>query len=99
MAVLGYSAGREGSVSMIIRLHYEDGATEDHELKNTVQFADVKGGQDVPGSKPAFRLERQQARYQTVTPRKKGTIASIELVKRTDRTALIVLAATVEGFE
>ena len=64
-----------------------------------MQFADVNGGQVVPDSKQAFRLEGQQARYQTVTPRKKGTIASIELVKRTDRTAPIFLAATVEGFE
>jgi len=64
-----------------------------------VHFADVNGGQDVPGSKPAFRLGRQQVRYLTVTPGKKDTIAGIELVKGRDQTAPIVLAATVEGFE
>ena len=99
MSVLGFPAGREGTVSMIVRIQYEDGTTEDHELKNGVHFADVNGGQDVPGSKLAFRLGGQQVRYLTVTPGKKDTIASIELVKGSDRTAPIVLAATVEGFE
>ena len=99
MSILGFPSGREGTISMIVRIHYEDGTTEDHELKNGVHFADVNGGQDVPGSKSAFRLGGQQVRYLTVTPGKKGTIASIELVKGSDRTAPIVLAATVEGFE
>ena len=99
MAGAGYPVGREGTVSMIVRIRYDDGTTEDHELKNGVHFADVNGGQDVPGSRLAFRLGRQQVRYLTVTPGKKGTIASIELVKGSDRTAPIVLAATVEGFE
>jgi len=35
----------------------------------------------------------------TVPKKKKETIACIELVKRSDRSAPIVLAATVEGFE
>ena len=99
VAVLGYPVGREGTVSMIVRIQYDDGTTEDHELQNGVHFADVNGGQDVPGSKLAFRLGRQQVRYLTVTPGKKDTIAGIELVKGRDRTAPIVLAATVEGFE
>ncbi len=99
MAVLGYPAGREGSVSMIVRIQYEDGTTEDHELKNGVHFADVNGAQDVPGSKRAYRLGGQQVRYLTVMPGKRASIACIELVKGSDRTAPIVLAATVEGFE
>ena len=99
VAGLGYPAGREGTVSMIVRIRYDDGTTEDHELKNGVHFADVNGGQDVPGSRLAFRLGGQQVRYLTVTPGKKDPIASIELVKGRDQTAPIVLAATVEGFE
>jgi putative heme-binding domain-containing protein len=99
VAIAGYPAGREGTVSMIVRIRYDDGTTEDHELKNGVHLADVNGGQDVPGSRQAFRLGRQQVRYLTVTPGKKDTIASIELVKGRDQTAPIVLAATVEGFE
>jgi hypothetical protein len=84
---------------MIVRIHYEDGSTEDHELKNGVEFTDVNGSKDVPGSKLAYKLGGQQVRYLTVVPRKKQTIASIELVKGGDRSAPIVLAATVEGFE
>ena len=99
VAVFGFPAGREGSVSMIVRIQYEDGSTEDHELKNGVEFADVNGAKDVPGSKLAFKLGGQQVRYLTVVPGKKQTIASIELVKGSDRSAPIVLAATVEGFE
>jgi putative heme-binding domain-containing protein len=95
----GYPSGGAGTVSTIVRIHYEDGKTEDHELKNGVHFADVNGAQDVPGSKLAFKLRGQQVRYLTVTPKSKDPIASIELVKGPDRTAPIVLAATVEGFE
>ena len=99
VSVFGFPAGREGSVSMIVRITYEDGSTEEHELKNGVHFADVNGAKDVPGSKLAFKLGGQQVRYLTVVPKKKETIARIELVKGSDRSAPIVLAATVEGFE
>jgi putative heme-binding domain-containing protein len=95
----GYPVGLEGTLSTIVRIHYADGSTEDHELKNGVHFADYIGVQDVPGSKLAFKLGGQQIRYLTVTPRKKEAIASIDLVKGTDQTAPIVMAVTVEGFE
>lgn len=99
VSVFGFPAGREGSVSMVVRIAYEDGSTEEHELKNGVHFADVNGAKDVPGSKLAYKLGGQQVRYLTVVPKKKETIARIELVKGSDRSAPIVLAATVEGFE
>jgi putative membrane-bound dehydrogenase-like protein len=99
VALLGFPVGRSGSVSMIVRITYADGTTEDHELQNGVHFADVNGEQDVPGSKPAFKLGGQQVRYLAVLPRKKDVIATIEFVKGTDQTAPIVLSATVEGIE
>ncbi len=99
VSIFGFPAGREGSVSMIVRIAYEDGSTEEHELKNGVHFADVNGAKDVPGSKLAYKLGGQQVRYLTVIPGKKETIARIDLVKGSDRSAPIVLAATVEGFE
>ena len=101
VALFGFPAGREGSVAMIVRIRYEDGSTEDHELKNGVEFADVNGsrdGQSRARSRPST-LGGQQVRYLAVVPGKKQTIASIELVKGSDRSAPIVLAATVEGFE
>ena len=72
VSVLGYPAGREGTVSMIVRIKYEDGTTEDHELKNGVHFADFSGTQDVPGSKQAFKLGGQQVRYLTVVTQEEG---------------------------
>ncbi len=93
----GYPYGERGSVSMIVRLHYADGTTEDHPLENGVHFADYIRVVDVPGSKLAFRLRGQQIRYLTVHPGKKAVIDRIELVKGPDESAPIVMAITVEG--
>ena len=46
----------EARVSMIVRLHYADGKTEDHELKNGVHFADYIRRVDVPECEFAFAL-------------------------------------------
>jgi hypothetical protein len=99
VSLFGFPAGRDGSVSMIVRITYEDGSTEEHELKNGRQFADVNGAKDVPGSKLANKLGGQQVRYLMIVPKKKEVIARIHLVKGRDRSAPFVLAATVEGFE
>jgi uncharacterized protein len=84
------------SVSMIVRLHYEDERTEDHELLNGVHFADYIARNDVPGSEFAFRLRGQQLRYLSIEPKSEATIKSIELVKGDDATAPLVMAVTVE---
>ncbi len=93
----GYPGGEKGSVSMIVRLHYAGGATEDHPLENGVHFADYIRLVDVPGSKLAFRLRGQQLRYLAVHPKKQDTIDRIELIKGPDESAPIVVAVTVEG--
>ena len=64
----GSPYSEKGSVSLIVRLHYADGKTEDHELKNGEHFADYIRRVDVPGSKFAFDLAGKQIRYLTVTP-------------------------------
>jgi putative membrane-bound dehydrogenase-like protein len=91
--------GEKGSVSMIVRLHYADGKTEDHELKNGVHMADYIRVVNVPESKLAFRLRGQQIRYLAITPKRADTIAKIEFVKGKDDTAPLVMAVTVEGRE
>jgi hypothetical protein len=78
-------------------------------LADLLQFLTRKGkylpldlrkvAKDVPGSKLPCKLGGQQVRYLTVVPKKKETIARIDLVKGSDRSAPIVLAATVEGLE
>ena len=92
-----YPYGAEGSVSLTVRLHYADGTTEDHDLKNGIHFADYIRVVDVPESKLAFKLKDQQIRYLSVVPKRKDAIANIELIKGKDDSAPVVMAITVEG--
>jgi hypothetical protein len=85
------------TVSMIVRLHYADGTTEDHPLLDGVHFADYIGVFEVPESKLAFRLRGQQIRYLVVRPKRPDLIRNIEFIKGADRTAPIVMAVTVEA--
>jgi len=95
----GHPYGDKGTVSMIVRLHYEDGKTEDHALKNGEHFADYIRRVDVPGSKFAFDLRGRQVRYLAIHPLRQSKIERIELVKGSDDSAPIVMAATVEALE
>ena len=90
-------ASNTGAVSMIVRLTYDDGKTEAHELKDGLHFADYIRRVDVPGSKFAFALRNQQIRYLAVTPKRDVAIKTIEFVKGSDRSAPIVMAVTVES--
>ncbi len=92
----GFPSSEKGSVSMIVRLHYKDGKTEDHPLKNGEHLADYIRRVDVPGSKFAFSLRGQQLRYLAVSPKRAEVVTKIELVKGADRTAPVVMAVTVE---
>jgi hypothetical protein len=93
----GYAGGKaDPTVSMIVRLIYADGTSEEHPLENGVHFADYIRQVDVPGSRLAFKLRGQQIRYLAIEPRRRDVIASIELVKGTDQTAPVVMAVTVE---
>ncbi|MBA3312766.1 MAG: ThuA domain-containing protein [Planctomycetota bacterium] len=88
--------GEDGTVSMIVRLHYADGSTEGHELLNGVHFADYIRVVDVPESKLAFRLRGQQIRALAVRPQKNAEIAEVEFEKGPDETAPVVMAVTIE---
>src|SRR5262249_34092627 len=94
----GYPYGNtKGSVVMIVRLHYADGKTEDHELKNGIHFADYISRNDVPGSEYAFAMRGQQMRYLAVQPQRDEAIAEIEFIKGPDASAPVVMAVTVES--
>jgi putative membrane-bound dehydrogenase-like protein len=88
--------GDKDAVSMIVRLHYADGKTEDHPLRNGIEIADYIRPVDVPGSKLAFRLRGQQIRYLAVRPQRPDPIERIELVKGPDEVVPVVMAVTVE---
>lgn len=88
---------RDGSISMIVRLHYDDGATEDHPLRDGYHFADYIGHFEVPGSRLAYRLRQQQIRYLAIHPESTASIRHLELIKGDDHTAPVVMAITVEA--
>jgi hypothetical protein len=93
----GSPFGVEGSVSMIVRLHYADGQTEDHELKNGIHFADYIRRVDVPGSEFAYPLRGQQIRYLSVAAKRQDVpVKEVELVKGPDSSAPVVMAITAE---
>lgn len=93
----GSPLGTQGSVSMIVRLHYADGQTEDHELKNGIHFADYIRRVDVPGSEFAFPLRGQQIRYLSVEAKRQDVpVREVELVKGPDDSAPVVMAITAE---
>jgi putative membrane-bound dehydrogenase-like protein len=94
-----YPYSAEKSVSLIVRLHYADGKTEDHPLRNGVHFADYIRVVDVPESKLAFRLGGRQVRYLAIKPERTAEIDHLEFVKGGDVTAPLVVAVTVEGLE
>ncbi len=93
----GHPLGEKGSVSMIVRLHYANGETEDHPLKNGEHFADYIRRVDVPESQFAFDLAGRQIRYLAVEPKRQDTIERIELAKGPDETAPVVMAVTIES--
>lgn len=100
----------QSGVALVVRLHYADGSTEDHELLNGVHFANFRGMTEVPGSKLAFKLEAKsekngspggmnQVRYLAITPEKPTIkIDSIDFLKgeKGDGSSPIIMAVTVE---
>jgi hypothetical protein len=94
-----YPWSRERTVSLVVRLHYADGSSEDHELINGEHIADYIQRVDVPGSDFAFMLGGQQVRHVAVTPKRTDKINTIELVKGKDSSAPIIMAVTIERDE
>ncbi|MBI1312883.1 c-type cytochrome [bacterium] len=93
----GFPFHREKSLTVTVRLHYADGKTEDHELRNGVHFADYIRHVDVPESEFAFGLQRgRQCRYLVVKPNREEVIKEIEFVKGDDIASPIIFAVTVE---
>ena len=92
----GFPYAQQHTVSMIVRLKYADGKTEDHPLRNGLHFADYIRREDVPDSEFAFALRGQQIRYLAIYPKRNETIKEVEFVKGQDQTAPVVMAVTIE---
>jgi serine/threonine protein kinase len=94
----GFPVGRYGSDSLIVRLRYADGETEEHTLCNGVHLADYIKRFDVPESQFACTLEHgQQIRYLSILPKRSDSIQEIQFIKGSDGTAPVILAVTVEA--
>ena len=91
-----FPASKEGTLSMIVRLHYANGKTEDHKLINGQHFADYIRRVDVPKSEFAFDLAGRQIRYLAVRPESRDSLAKIELIKGDDITAPVVMGITIQ---
>lgn len=87
---------RNRTVSMIVRLNYDDETSEDHELINGVHFADYIRRVDVAGSEFAWMLGDQQIRYLSISPKRTDKIKTIDLIKGRDNSSPIVMAVTIE---
>ncbi len=94
-----FPASQKGSVSMIVRLVYANGKTEDHPLINGVHFADYINRTEVPKSEFAYNLRGKQIRYLTIKPESREPLSKIQLVKGPDASAPIVMAITVQTIE
>jgi uncharacterized protein len=93
-----YTGGGGGkSVTLTAKIRYADGTTEDHPLRNGVEFADYIRRVDVPGSKFAFGLRGgQQIRYLAIRPKRTEPIAALDFVRGSDSVAPIIMAVTLE---
>ncbi|MEI6527927.1 MAG: glycosyl hydrolase, partial [Planctomycetota bacterium] len=91
-----FPATREGSVSMTVRITYEDGTTEDHDLINGEHFADYIRRVDVPKSEFAFDLDGRQIRYLSIQPKEHKAMQKISLIKGRDQSAPVVMAITLQ---
>lgn len=87
---------REKTLAAIVRIKYDDGETEDHELQNGVYFADYYTRGEVPKSKKVFSPRGKQVRMFALEPKRDAKIESIEIKDGGDITAPIFMAMTLE---
>jgi hypothetical protein len=97
VSIGGFPDHEEQTTSLTVRIHYQGGVTEDHELKNGVHFATYDRREDVPESEFAFAMGDQQMRHVKITPARPDVIVDIEFIKGDDPTVPIVLAVTAEA--
>ena len=92
----GHPTETDQTVTMIVRLHYENGEQEPHEFLNGVHFAEYTRRFDVPDSEFAFLAGEKQLRYLAIHPEKAEPIARIEFANGPNQAAPLVMAVTLE---
>ncbi|MCA9260575.1 MAG: c-type cytochrome, partial [Planctomycetales bacterium] len=96
VSLFGFPNQQEQTTTLLVRLNYADGQSEEHELKNGVHFSDYFQRSDVPESEFAFAIGNRQMRYLKITPQRDAKIVDIDLVCGEGRAAPVVLAVTAE---
>ena len=97
VSVGGFPGGEKGSLTLTLRIRYQDGQTEEHAFKNGLHFADYARLVDVPLSRVAFRSQGHQVRCISVAPKRPdAVIKELEFVKGTDSCAPLILAVTLD---
>lgn len=97
VAGYGFPMTIDPVTALLVRLHYEDGQTEEHRLINGKHFADYIKRNDVPESVFAFDLKGKQLRYLWLNPKRSNSIHRIEFIKEGDNAvAPIIMAMTVQ---
>lgn len=91
-----FPASPKGQKCLVVRLHYADGQSEDHNLINGIHVADYIRRVDVPESQFAFALGDQQLRYLTIQPKRKESLQTIELLKGDGPSSPIIMSLTLE---
>ncbi|MCA9081309.1 MAG: serine/threonine protein kinase [Planctomycetaceae bacterium] len=82
---------------MTVRLHYENGETEDHPLLNGDHFVDYIKRVDVTKSNFAFMMGEHQMRQISIQPGKQDTIKTIEFIKGPlDAVCPVIMAVSIE---
>ena len=92
-----YPTTREPVTTLVAKLKYADGQTEEHRFVNGTHFADYIRREDVPGSIHAFNLQEKQLRYLWLIPQQTKVIESIEFVKDSENaTTPLIMALTIQ---
>ncbi len=93
----GGNRGGSNAASVIVRCHYEDGSTVDHQLFNGKQLATYREKVDVPESKFAIDANGKQVRYLSIPTDGSKPMKNIEFVKGEDFSIPLIVAVTVES--
>lgn len=97
LSTFGPPNNDEQSVSLVIRCHFEDGTTEEHNLIGGKHIATYREKVDAPDSKPALDANGKHIRYVMIPIENDKPLKAIDFVKGRDFSIPIVFAITVES--
>jgi formylglycine-generating enzyme required for sulfatase activity len=85
---------KKDTLSMVVRLEYSDGVTEDHPLTNGVHLTDWAVGPEV---RDCRSIGVKRLGHLSIVPKQKSVIKTIVFRKGTDDTSPFVMSITIEA--